>query len=254
MDDNPFFSGVRRWPWPLAGGLEVPLFFPSLGFASALYTADTVSARRLLPDARMRPVEVMPGRCLFSITGLHYRESDLGPYDELSLAVPIAFGSHPLPALDALWKGVTRVLNAFVWQLPVTTQRACDAGVELAGFPKFVADIVFERDEQRLRFRLSEQGQAVMTLVVDAPDDPGERELKLRGYTMQDGVPLVSNLLLRQTRFRDHLQRDAARLELGSGALAESLRALRLSDRPVGSHVCSQARAMLFFPRNVMDD
>lgn len=254
MEANGFFAGVYRWEWPAPGGWRVPLFFPSVESLAALFTADTRQALNLLPDARMKPVEVMPGRCLFTVAALHYRDSDLGVYQEIALALPISFGSHPLPALDAVRHGLSRAVNAFIWQLPVTTETARDAGVQIAGFPKFVAELRFERDGSRQRCSWMSQGQTVLTLDGDMSDDAGERRLKLRGYAMKDGVPLVSNLLVRQTRYRDHLQRGAATLTLGEGPIADTLRSLHLSDRPIASQCCSQAQAMLFFPRNVLDD
>lgn len=254
MDPKDFFAGVFRWDWPVAGGLRVPLFFASLESVAAVFTADSAQALALLPDERMKPVEVMPGRCLFTVAALHYRDGDLGAYHEMSLALPISFGSHPLPALDAVRHGFSRAVNAFIWQLPVTTERARDAGVQLAGFPKVLAELQFERDGSQLQCTWLEQGRSVIRLGCDVTDDAGDRVLKLRGYTMKDGIPLVSNLLVRQTRFRDQLQRGMAALSLGEGPVADTLRSLRLSERPIASQCCSQAQAMLFFPRNVMDD
>lgn len=252
MQPAAFFDDVMRWTW--AGGLRVPLFFPSLAFITAVYTAASAEARGLLPDARMRPIEIAPGRCLLTVAAIEYRHSDLGAYNEVALALPIAFGGQAPPALDALFRGVGKALSAYVWQLPVTTRAACDAGIDLAGFPKHVAEIAFRNDGLQRRCTLGPADAPVLGLVCDADDRPRERRLKVRSYTVKDGLPLVSNLLIRQKRFTDHLRRDGARLELGRGDLADQLRALALSDRPIASHSCSDAEAMLFAPRNVMDD
>lgn len=249
---SPFFDDVMRWTW--AGGLRVPLFFPALSAMAAVFTASSAEARRLLPDPRMRPVEVAPGRCLLTVAALEYRESDLGAYHEVAIALPIAFGGVAPAALDALRQGVGKVQSTHVWQLPVTTRTACDAGVDLFGFPKSVAEIGFHREGSRLHCTLGPAGEPVLGLAVDTDDRPGERRLKLRCYTVKEGRTLVSTLVVRQTRFRDHLRRDAARLELGSGAIADGLRALSLSDRPIAAQSCADAQAMLFFPRNVIDD
>lgn len=249
---DAFFDDVTRWTW--AGGLRLPLFFPALSAMTAVFTASSGEARRLLPDARMRPVEVAPGRCLLTVAALDYRESDLGAYQEVAVALPIAFGGMAPAALDALRQGVGKAQSTYVWQLPVTTRAACDAGVDLYGFPKRVAEIGFQREERGLRCTLGPASDPELTLAVDADDRPGERRLKLRCYTVKEGRALVSTLVVRQTRFRDHLRRDAARLELGRGDIADGLRALRLSERPIAAQSCADAQAMLFFPRNVIDD
>jgi hypothetical protein len=50
------------------------------------------------------------------------------------------------------------------------------------------------------------------------------------------------------------VRRDKAQLVLGRGTLADELRTLRLSERPIASHVCSHAQALWFGPRNAIDD
>lgn len=253
-DTSSFFGAVHRFERPGPGYSQLPLFFPSLSCIAAIYTASRQRVLQLLPHRSMRPVEVMPGRCLFTIAGLQYRQSDLGAYNELALAIPIAYGAHALPVLDALRHGFARAFNAWVWQLPVTTEASREAGVALGGFPKSVADIRFEVDDARVRCTLFEEGAASIGLGCPAGAAAGERQLKARAYTTIGQVPLVSTFLMRQTRFRDHLKRDAAQLEVGNGSVAQALRRLELSDRPLASHWCQDAQAMLFSPRNVMDD
>ncbi|HET9643541.1 MAG TPA: acetoacetate decarboxylase family protein [Burkholderiaceae bacterium] len=253
MQRADFFADIYRWDWP-PFGLHVPLFFPALSSIAAVFTGLTTEVTRLLPDKRLKPVEVMPGRSLVSIAAVEYRESDLGAYNELAILLPVAFGRHSLPALDVLWRGLGRALNVYVWQIAVTSQHSREVGAALASYPKYVADVRFDREGSRVRCALAHDGQPALALICDAEDTVGERDLKVRAYTMKQGVPLVSTMLVRQTRWRDHLQRDAARLELFEGLLADTLRQLQLSDRPLASQCCSQAQAMLFFPRNVIDD
>jgi len=253
-EQSSFFGSVRRFERPGPGYAQVPLFFESLSCLAAVFTASRQRILELLPNRRMRPVEVMPGRCLLTIAGLQYRASDLGAYNELALAVPIAYGAHPLPVLDALRHGLARAFNAYVWQLPVTTEQSRDAGVALAGFPKSVADVRFEVDDARARCTLFEDGAGSIGLSCDPGAAAGERQLKARAWTTMGETPLVSTFVVRQTRYRDHYKRDAMQLELGQGPLAQAVRRLEPSDRPIASHWCKEGQAMLFGPRNPIDD
>lgn len=260
--DDDFFAGVYRRDGPAAGAaapLRVPVFLESFEAIAAVYSADARALARLLPDARMRPVDVRPGRALFAAIGVHYRASDIGPYVELALAVPIAWATRVPATLDALRHGARRDFSAWIWQLPVSTERSRAAGVALSGFPKRVARLAFERDARQMRCSLLDEddaGSPAVVLVAETDDDaaPSRRQLKLRAWSLLDGLPVMSTLVVRQTQFRDHLRRDKARLVLGHGALADELRALQLSERPLASHVCSQAQAMWFGPRNPIDD
>ena len=53
----------------------------------------------------MRTVEVVPGRCLLAVAAIEYLDSDLGPYNEVAITLPIAFGDRTLPALSAIRQG-----------------------------------------------------------------------------------------------------------------------------------------------------
>ncbi|AKJ29180.1 acetoacetate decarboxylase family protein [Caldimonas brevitalea] len=247
-----FFDGIARWELPQYGTLA-PLFFQDLGCITAVYTAATDAVRALLPRTEMRPIELLPGRCLMVFTALEYRQCDLDPYNELAMAVPIAFGQHVLPVADALKQALQMTMSAYIWQLPVTTERARVAGVDIAGYPKFVADIDFEELPGRRACTLARDGRRILRLSCETGAARDQRDVRLRSYTLRDGIPLVSNLLVRQLRCEEHLHGRAATLELGDDPLADTLRGLRLSDNPVASQYSPQAQAILFFPRNLAD-
>ncbi len=260
-DDGDFLAGLHRRDWPLPGGgaLRVPVILESLEAIAAVYTADAAELRRRLPDARMRTVDVLPGRALLAAIGVHYRASDLGPYVELALAIPIAWTTRLPAPIDALRHGVRRDFSAWIWQLPVSSARSRDAGIALSGFPKRVARLAFERDTREARCALMDDADprapaVVLAVAADDAATPARRDLKLRAWSLLDGLPVVSTLVVRQAQFRDHLRRDKAQLVLGRGTLADELRSLRLSERPIASHVCSHAQALWFGPRNAIDD
>ena len=253
MSDDAFDRVLRRdWP-PL--GLQVPIRFPALSLVAAVFTAATREAARLLPAGAGRLVEVMPGRCLVSLAAVEYRDSELGPYNELAVTLPVSLGSAPLPAaLGALGELFTRSGTAYVLSMPVTTPRSVEVGVGLAGFPKFLAEVRFRREASRVACEVEHEGRRTLTLTAEAGDTPGRRRLKMRAVTILQGVPQVSTFLLEERRWRDSLQRNTARLELDAGPLAETLRGLRLSPRPLATHCASEARGMLFPPRHLDDD
>lgn len=226
----------------------VILQFPSLSCIVATCTASLARALDVLPDPRMQPVQVMPGRCLFVVGAMHYREGDLGAYDELVLAVPIAFGARSMPLLETVRDLFSQAFSAYVWRMPVTTETSRRAGADWAGFPKSVADIRFAADEREARCTLMEDGAPSVALRCTPDAQDGDRLLQLRAHTVKDGTVLVSPFVLRQTRYRDHVLRDAAQLQLGEGPLARELKRLELGDHPLASHWCEQAQGTLHPP------
>ncbi|WP_157991498.1 acetoacetate decarboxylase family protein [Caldimonas tepidiphila] len=244
------FEGLLQWELPQLDA-RLPLFIPDLGMMTAVFSAATARVAPLLPHRDMRPIEMLPGRCLIAFAALEYRASDLGPYDEFVIAVPIGFGAN-LPAIaSALKDALGGTASAYIWQMPVTTRRACEAGIGIAGFPKFVADIAFERQGAQLACTVSHEGRHLATLRCDTEPAGSQRTLHARSYTVKDGVPLLTALRVRQQRAVEHLHGWAASLELGSHPIADVLRTLELSERPLATQYCPQAQAVMFFPRHV---
>ena len=75
---------------------------------------------------------------------LEYPDSTIGPYNEIGIGVPCRLDPVlNIPLLPALFDRFFAV-GFYVHYLPVTTQIAYDAGVDVWGLPKFVATIEFE--------------------------------------------------------------------------------------------------------------
>jgi len=230
----------------------VPLRLASLAAMAAVFSADADAARALLPAASaalLQPLVWRPGRCLLGVVAVRYFEGDLGAYDELALVLPV--GRGPLPRLRALRALLCARFEAFIWQMPVTTERAREGGVRVAGFPKWVADVRCSEAAGWLRCALHEGTEApALDLCCRAAAGHGPpRELSLLAHTLLDGVPVVSELRLRQERWHEHPGPGGAVLAVGQGALADALRALRLGPRPLWSQVVPRAQALLFPPR-----
>ncbi len=57
-----------------------------------------------------------------------------------------------------------RYFTAYVWQLPVTTERARRGGVDMFGSPKFIADISFSRGQGCAGLHACEGGKNILVL------------------------------------------------------------------------------------------
>jgi hypothetical protein len=158
-----------------------------------------------------------------------------------------------VPQLQALRNLFHKRFEAFIWQMPVTTARARDGGVRLAGFPKWVADLRRVETDGWLRCALHEDGADTPALALECRDAAGHgpaRELSLLAHTLLEGVPVVSELRLRQQRWSEH-PGGGARLLLGQGALGDTQRSLDRGPRALWSQVVPQAQALLYGPRRL---
>ena len=90
MRGSPFFEGVRQVDAQIAGQpAKLPAFYYDGAEMTALFPARHGELRRLLPDPRLVPARLAPGLGVVAVSCLEYRDSDVGPYNELAVAIPL---------------------------------------------------------------------------------------------------------------------------------------------------------------------
>lgn len=254
---SDFLRGIVQTEFPMEVFDRVgklPVFYYDNSSMTAVFTASTRKVRALLPDARMHPLELFPGRCVVAFNAFEYRDTDIDPYNEFSISFLMSYGRRALPGFKLLHGLMTRCFEAYVWKLPVTTEIARWGGVELYGYPKFIADIEFERTPERTVCTLSEAGRHILTLDGRALKGAPARLLRYRAYSMKNGIPLCANVYTHPLQYAQTMSPGAARLTLGEHEIARQLRALELSASPLMYQYCPLNELVLFGPRNLIDD
>lgn len=249
------FTGIAQWETTLGGRAgKLPVFYQDNTSFTAVFSARSDVARRLLPHPALKLVELYPGRCLVAITAFEYRRTDIDPYNELSIALLATAGSRPIPGLGVLSLVARRTFEAYVWQLPVTTEIARAGGVEVYGFPKFIADIRFERAAGKIGCELAAAGKPI--LAVRGRILPTRRGPLMRyvTYSVREGIPLAANVLVDPLEYAESMGGGGAELELrGDHAICATLRELDLGRRAVLYQYAPRNQAILFAPRNLVD-
>lgn len=145
--------------------VSMPVVVRDASSAAATYLVSTEVARRLLPGPELEPLELLPGRALFSIAAIDYRDNDLGDYHEVSLAFFVRERGAPggLPYLGTLMDFVRNRFATYIWKLPVNQSFTKDAGYGIWGFPKTVDVIDFRNLGGRRECRLVMDGRHVLT-------------------------------------------------------------------------------------------
>lgn len=105
-------------------------------------------------------------KCLTALICFEYRATDVEPYNEVALCVPLAgFGAHLLP--DWLFSFLDlslRTLHAHIIHLPVNTDLALRGGLDFFGYPKFLAGIHFEDKQKKHSCELRDADDNFLTL------------------------------------------------------------------------------------------
>jgi hypothetical protein len=233
--DNGFFEGIELHETVLSTGkhIRLPVRFFDWSSMMAHFPAPAGKLRRLLPGDRLKPALLAPGTGILTLVAMEYKRiSDVAPYNELGIMVPVQYEPPVnVPGLPLLFPHRFPRFGLYVHHLPVTTQEAYDYGVELWGYPKFVAEITFEEDDAARHCRLQAGGQDILAMEV-AKRPTKLQSLDFYSYTVHDGQLLHTRI---QTQGQSSIARfqGGASLTLGDHPIADELRSLEVRPRPV---------------------
>ena len=144
---DPFFQYPRETRKTSQGDVDFPVYYYDVTNLIAVFRAHPDGVERLLQGSGLKPALGLFGKPLVFLSFYEYRETSIGPYNEVGVAIPVlpqgAKSSHS-NLFDLLRSVDKSQLGFYVVDLPVTTEAANAAGREFWGFPKFVADIPFK--------------------------------------------------------------------------------------------------------------
>jgi hypothetical protein len=248
-----FFDNIYQWH-NTEYDVRLPIFYRDNTSMTAIYTASTIKLRALLPFADMHPVEMAPGRCLIAFSAFEYRQTDIGPYNEFSIAAIITFSKRSIPGITLLGQLLKNSFEAYILYLPVTSEIARKGGVELGGYPKFIADINFTKNNNMLTCELTEHGTRILALSGKQLPTAKGRLTRFILYTRLNNIPLKSNVYLNPIRFSQSYHTKSASLDIGSGhEICDVLKDLELSRHPKVYQYCPKYEAILFDTKNIID-
>jgi Acetoacetate decarboxylase (ADC) len=229
MRDTEFFAGVPQHPVTVAGcEFPSPTFYYDFSQANVVAVTPLERIRELLPSPRLYPLRLTPRSGVTVIVAYEYRDSDIGPYNEVAVGFPVTVDRNA-PVVTELRRFQVQGGSVFIWQLPVTTAIARDLGVEVAGYPKFLADIDFGAEGGLVTCRLAEGGRHILTLRLRhrSPRRRDERvryePVTVKGDRLLRGLG-ISNIPRAAVTFNGR----GVELELGDHPLAERLRRLEM--------------------------
>ena len=227
MRDTAFFEQLRQQPLEENGHQFCsPCFYYDITTINVAFLAPLKRLAKHLPSKHMRPLRMSLWHGILAITAFEYRDSDIGPYNEVSISIPVTLGkSAPVffGAMRALQEPMT-----YVWQLPVTTEIARYGGVEFYGFPKFIAEIEFQRTNNWTHCHLAADGQDILTISARQIETQQVERSRMHALTMREARILRSEVIVNPRQHGVSRRADDVRLELGDHPIAEELRNMSL--------------------------
>ena len=198
-------------------------------FASFAVPAGCVA--ELVGPAGLEPATLPGGRAMLSLAFVRYEDGDLDPYREIAVAFLVADPEQP------------KNKGAYIHRLPVDQEFTCAAGRDIWGFPKFVTPIEINEELRADRAVLTVDGRMALTITQRRGVPAPMRSTAVDAFLFADGV-------LRRTRWelrgaKSRMRPGGARVELGTGEIADELRSLGMPKRALMSG-CIGEVAMTF--------
>ncbi|MDI1483406.1 acetoacetate decarboxylase family protein [Polyangium sp. y55x31] len=212
---------------------ELPINSQSSPALMAAFTIDARKAAELLPGNEVHPLRLWGNKGVLFVTVVDYRETDIGPYIEFSLAIACTYGTEPAPPLLPLLFQKHYRLGQYVMDLPVSTEISVKGGKGIWGMPKHQANLDFRIDEHTVSSQYDKDGQFAVRIEIERP--PRTR-LSLRAsaanYCQFRGM-LMKSYIYFHGKFGFRLGRRAsARLTIGDHPRVQPLRTLGISSKP----------------------
>lgn len=204
----------------------------------AAFSADADAVTTAIAYTGLRPLRIRPGlrgggRAMCMLVFVDYVDGDLGPYNEFGVCFlinpPDTAATGTRTALKSLIAGDARAL---VHHLPVDGEFTRAAGRGIWGFPKTLADFTVTHDAATKRGVVHQDGRLIIDLSVrrgvPMPASSASDDVVLQAYSHLDGVTRSTDWRLTETT-GTRTRVGGAALTLGSGPIADELRALKLS-------------------------
>lgn len=249
-----FFAGIDQVDvWAAGQKVKLPIFYREARAFGALFPANVFELKKLLPDPRFSPAQLFPGVGAVALVCFEYRDTDIGPYNELAFTILLNNPRMlPIPGCNLLRQLVQSAFHAYVFHLPVTTETALRWGVDFSGFPKFLASIDFEDTDGATSCELKENGELILKLRLRRTGAPMSRVMKLLLGLYQQGQPQKTEFRANARKLGMSLNPGDVELNLGmKHPIARELSKALLMTRAVSSFTMPDIQFILFGPGNL---
>lgn len=163
---DDFFADIEQVEMEVAGGKAMfPIFYREARMFTVLLCAPWLSLKRLLPDPRFSPAQVVPGVGCIALTAFEYYDTDIAPYNEFSMGIVLNTPYYAaIPGYNMLRQYAAGFFNIYIHHLPVTTEIALRGGRDFYNYPKFIAGIDFSDTASTITCELSRDGEHIMSI------------------------------------------------------------------------------------------
>jgi hypothetical protein len=145
-----FTEGLQRTRASIEGlDFELPVVIREARIFSAVFPASARKLRGLIADQGLIPAQLLPGMGLVQLTAYEYSDTDLGPFNEFSVVIPLYTPGFPkLPFLNLNKARITQEVHNFLLHRGATSQMAVRIFGGYHLWPELFSSIEFSEDAE----------------------------------------------------------------------------------------------------------
>jgi hypothetical protein len=249
-----FFAGIKQVDvWAADKKVKLPIFYRKARAHMAIFPASLFAVRKLLPDPRFVPAQMLPGIGAVALASFEYYDTDIGPYNEFAFNILLNSPQFlPVPGYNLTRQLIQFNFYPYIRHLPVTTGAALRWGIDYSGFPKFLASIDFEDRNNWTHCTLAENGELICRLSQRKIAAPFSRRMKFLIRLYQDHQPQTTEFKVNALEMGFSLKPGDVTLELGERhQMAREISGCLLSRRAVMSFSIPSVQFVLYGPENI---
>ncbi|MBF0239385.1 MAG: acetoacetate decarboxylase family protein [SAR324 cluster bacterium] len=252
LTSKDFFKGIIQ-KTNQEYAVKLPIFYYDNTTMTAIFTASTRALKKYLPE-ELCPVEAFPGKSLVALSAFEYRHTDIGPYNEFSVAALVNYPGKSIPGLSVASQLAQKDFQAFILSLPVNSEVARKGGVELSGYPKFMADIEWGKEDSDLNCTVSVKGNLLVKMQGKKLSGKKGAITRTKIFTHYKSSLLGANLYVNPQQFSQSFHGKSAQFEVGTGhPMCDLLKDLKLGSRALIYQFSAFNQAILFDSKNIID-
>ncbi len=252
--NEDFLSGVAQSEANIAGvSAKIPIFYRDARAFNGLFPANYFKLKRMLPDRRFVPAQVLPGVGAVSFSALEYYDTDIGPYNEFSIGILLnSYQFQPIPGYNLLRQYLQDYYYVYIYHLPVTTEVALRGGIDFYNYPKFMADINFSDTADEVICELAERGQKILELRGRKIPAPRSSLIKFFCHLYQDKQPQYAEFKVNALEMGQVLGPADVSISFGdSHPIARNFSDILLSERALMYIYLPKIQAILYGPQQL---
>ena len=231
MRDDQFFEDTPRTTLDMAGEpIEFPILYYDFRMISGTFTVKTNKLKKLLPHPNFKPIEILPGTGMFIIVAFEYRDTSIGPYNEIAMSIPVKFPpKFVFPGLSAISMMLKNCFSVYIHHLPVTTEIARKGGIHFYNYPKFLAEITFQDQDEKLEVTLREDDELILKMHAEKLPLSRSAQIEFHTYSIKENVVMHTLVEGWAPRYGVKMMGNKAKLELGNHWISQEITELNLS-------------------------